>query len=175
MEMFDAVDAQGNLLGYDLMRGQEIPEGVYHKVVQVFTFNQNNQLLITLRHPEKIFGLLWEVTAGSVLKGEDERQGAIRELEEETGLIVDKDDLKLLTRLLDQDCIWYTYYVQITTTDPKIRYQDKETIDHQWIDGQTFMRLFNTGQFPEPMNFRMKQHWDYIKQTLKEAFDFDII
>ncbi len=175
LEIFDAVDDQGNLLGYDLIRGQKIPKGVYHKVIQVFTFNQNNQLLITLRHPDKVFGLLWEVTAGSVLKGEDERSGAVRELEEETGLIVAPDDLKRLYTLLEGDSLWYTYWVKTNVTSADIRYQAKETIDHQWIDGESFMRLFNTGQFPQPMNLRMKQHWDYLKQTLKEAVDFDII
>lgn len=175
MELFDAVDAQGKKLGFDLIRGQQNQVGIYHKVVQIFTFNQNNQLLVTLRHPDKVFGLCWEVTAGSVVKGENETQGAVRELAEETGLSVAQDELKLLYTMLEEDSIWYTYLVKTTVSEPEIQYQEGETIDHRWIDAMTFMSLLNEGAFPLPMKVRMMAHWDQLKQTLKELVDFDII
>lgn len=34
-EVWDAYDVQGNLLGFDLYRGEPIPEGVYHLVVEI--------------------------------------------------------------------------------------------------------------------------------------------
>ena len=175
MELFDAVDQIGNKLGFDLVRGEQIPEGVYHKVVQIFTFNQDNQLLVTLRHPDKIFGLLWEVTAGSVIKGEDELQGAVRELEEETGILVDPSDLKILYTMIEEDSIWFTYMVKKTIDDNQIRYQDGETIDHRWIDASNFLKYLYEGQFPEPMKIRVEEHWELLKEILKVEADFDII
>lgn len=175
MELFDAIDQFGNKLGFDLVRGENIPAGVYHKVVQIFTFNQNNQLLVTLRHPDKIFGLLWEVTAGSVIKGEDELQGAVRELEEETGIIIDPSDLKILYTMIEEDSIWFTYMVKKTIDDSQIRYQDGETIDHRWIDASSFLKYLYEGQFPEPMKIRMQEHWELLKEILKVEADFDII
>lgn len=175
MELFDAVDVYGNKLGFDLIRGETNAEGVYHKVVQIFTFNQHNQLLVTLRHPDKVFGLHWEVTAGSVIKGEDEIQGAIRELEEETGILIDAHQLKPLYTMIENDAIWYTYFVKTSVHASEIRYQEGETIDHQWIDASTFMRYLNEGAFPEPMKARIHEHWDLLKQTLKEQAEFDII
>jgi 8-oxo-dGTP diphosphatase len=175
MELFDAVDRFGNKLGFDLVRGEQIPEGVYHKVVQIFTFNQDNQLLVTLRHPDKIFGLLWEVTAGSVIKGEDELQGAVRELEEETGIVINPQDLKILYTLIEEDSIWSTYLVKTKVDDHQIRYQEGETIDHRWIDASTFLNYLNEGRFPYPMKLRMQEHWELLKQILKVEADFDII
>jgi len=175
MELFDAVDRHGNQLGFEIVRGQKNPEGIYHKVAQVFTFNQDNLLLITLRHPDKVFGSLWEVTAGSVIKGESETQGAVRELEEETGIVISENDLKLIYTIIENDSIWYTYMVKTTVNEAEIRYQEGETVNHRWIDAKTFMSLVSEGSFPYPMIERMKANWDNLKQTLKELVDFDII
>lgn len=56
MEIFDAFDEKGNLLGFDLIREQPIPENVYHKVVGIFSFNSKLELLTTQRHPQKKWG-----------------------------------------------------------------------------------------------------------------------
>ncbi len=174
MELFDAVDVTGNKLGFDLIRGETNAAGVYHKVVQIFTFNQHNQLLVTLRHPDKVFGLLWEVTAGSVIKGEDEIQGAIRELEEETGILVAPHQLKPLYTMIENDAIWYTYFVKSSVSESEIRYQEGETIDHRWIDASEFMRLFREGDFPPPMKVRLEEHWDILKKIWRDQIGFDL-
>lgn len=172
MELFDAVDVNGVKLGFDIVRGDKHPKGVYHKVVQVFTFNQNGQLLVTLRHPDKIFGLFWEITAGSVLKGETELQGAVRELEEETGITVAQNELHLLHTLTETDALWYVYWVKTTVNEDEIRYQEGETIDHRWIDALEFLRLLDEGAFPPPMKERLLEHWDNVRQTLKDKVGF---
>jgi len=174
MELFDAVDVQGNKLGFDLIRGEIHPQGAYHKVVQIFTFNQDHQLLVTLRHPDKVFGLYWEVTAGSVIKGETELQGAVRELEEETGIEVDQKDLRLLYTMIENDALWYTYWVQTTVNESEIRYQEGETVDHKWIDAKTFLAMVQDDAFPPPMKVRLEEHWGLLKRTLKEQADFEI-
>lgn len=175
MELFDAVDIQGHKLGFDLVRGETNAEGIYHKVVQIFTFNQHNRLLVTLRHPDKVFGLHWEVTAGSVIKGEDEIQGAIRELEEETGILIQAHQLNPLYTMIEKDAIWYTYFVKIEIDGTSIRYQEGETIDHKWIDAHEFMRLYHEGAFPSPMKVRMNDHWDLLKQTFAQQLSFTLL
>jgi 8-oxo-dGTP pyrophosphatase MutT (NUDIX family) len=62
--------------------------------------DEKNRLLITQRHPMKHFGYYWEITAGSVIKGEDELSAAVRELVEETGIKVNKEDLMLMKGIL---------------------------------------------------------------------------
>lgn len=69
-EMYDACDQAGNPLGYALVRGDPIPEGVWHLVVEVFSVTAGGRVLVTRRHPDKSWGGYWEYTGGSVLAGE---------------------------------------------------------------------------------------------------------
>ena len=87
-ELWDAYDREGNLLGFDLVRGEPLPEGAYHLVAEVLAVANDGRVLLTRRHPDKRWGGLWEYTGGSVLKGETPVQGALRELREETGIAV---------------------------------------------------------------------------------------
>ena len=84
-ELWDAVDREGRPLGFDLVRGEPVPEGAYHLVVEIYAVTHDGRVLVTQRHPDKPWGLHWEVTGGSVVKGESPLAGARRELREETG------------------------------------------------------------------------------------------
>ena len=92
-ELWDAYDRAGDLLGFDLVRGEPIPAGAFHLVAEVYAVTTDGQVLVTRRHPKKPFGGLWEVTGGSVLKGEGPVEGALRELREETGIAVSPVEL----------------------------------------------------------------------------------
>ena len=85
IELFDMYDVNRNPLGHTHPRGVPIKQGEYHIVVQVCVLDRQGRLLMTKRHPGKIDGNMWEVTAGSALAGEDSVTGAMRELREETG------------------------------------------------------------------------------------------
>lgn len=43
-------------------RGNKIPDNYYHIVVEIWTIINNKEILLTQRHPDKPFGLLWECT-----------------------------------------------------------------------------------------------------------------
>ena len=42
-ELWDAYDKEGNKLGFDLVRGEPIPDGVYNLVVQVFAVSADGK------------------------------------------------------------------------------------------------------------------------------------
>ena len=96
MELWDLVDGSRNLLGKLHTRGEETRDGEYHIVVEIFTINVDGRILLTQRDALKTYPLLWESTGGSVTAGETSLQGAIRELEEETGLLVKPQDLQCI-------------------------------------------------------------------------------
>ena len=89
-ELWDAYDENEKLLGFDLKRSQakSLPDGVYHVIVNVYTMTKDGKLLTTERSRNKTYPLKWEVTGGSILKGETAAEGAVRELFEETGIKV---------------------------------------------------------------------------------------
>lgn len=132
-EIFDAYDEFGNKLGIDLTRGNKVPKGLYHFVVEIYTLNQNFECLVTLRDDKKYYPHFWEITAGAVLKGETPIEAAKRELFEETGLDVSKDHLKELFVEKHESCFIYGFIHQVNALNQAIQLQPDETIDYLWV------------------------------------------
>jgi len=85
-EYWDIYDADRNLTGRIHRRGDPLLPGDYHLVVHVWICS-GDQYFITRRAPEKeVAPLIWEVTGGSALAGEDSLAAALREAREETGI-----------------------------------------------------------------------------------------
>lgn len=164
MEIFDAYDKNGIALGYELIRGENIPIGVYHKIVQIYTMDEKNRLLITQRHPMKHFGYYWEITAGSVIKGEDELSAAVRELDEETGIKVNKNDLIFIKSYLGQNSIWFSYIHKVNMNNQSIQLAENETIDYRFISVDEFNHMIQTKQFPRPTLDYFKLYKDEFYQ-----------
>ena len=88
MERWDAYDADFHRVeGKSLVRGEPIPDGLYHIVCDVLVRHTDGSYLLMLRDPRKHSGGMWEASAGgSALQGEAPMACAVRELREETGL-----------------------------------------------------------------------------------------
>ena len=87
MEIWDLYDENKNVTGKYCVRGDEIPDDYYHLVVHVWIKNDKGEYLISQRSANRPkFPLMWECVGGSVLKGENSLQGAIRETKEEIGI-----------------------------------------------------------------------------------------
>ena len=51
-ELWDAYDKERNVTGKILVRGEEIPDGLYHLVVHIWIKNKDNLFLISRRSPD---------------------------------------------------------------------------------------------------------------------------
>lgn len=98
MEIWDGYCRDGSPAGVELVRGEAVPEGLYHLVCEIIVEHRDGSILAMQRDPHKPnHPGAWETTAGgSALKGEDPLTCARRELYEETGLRV--ESLELLGR-----------------------------------------------------------------------------
>lgn len=97
MEIWDLYSADREKIGKDHIRGEELPDNCYHLVVHVWIKNGRGQYLISQRSADRFtFPLMWECVGGSVLKGENSLQGAVREVKEEVGLDLNLSDGKLI-------------------------------------------------------------------------------
>lgn len=116
MEIWDLVDEERRSLGKQHIRGNDTLPGEYHIVVEVWTFDPEGKLLLTQRDRTKTHPLLWERTGGSVTAGESSLLGAVRELEEETGLKAKPAQLHKLGELKRGNYFLDSYVWQ--TNDP---------------------------------------------------------
>ena len=96
-ELWDLLDEDGMPVGATHVRGEAMPHGAYHRVVEIFTLNSKGEMLVTKRSPEKKpYPNMWEITGGAVVAGEDSLDAARRELREETGIVTQIGELELL-------------------------------------------------------------------------------
>ena len=106
MEYWDAFDENlFKIPDVTLVRGEPIPEGMYHLVCDVLVKHADETYLLMQRAPEKTFGGMWEATAGgAAIKGETTLGCAIRELQKETGIL--SSDLRHLGTIIKDSTIY---------------------------------------------------------------------
>lgn len=140
MELWDGYRKDGTLAGIDLVRGEPVPEGLYHLVCEIIVEHQDGSILAMQRDTSKPnHPGAWETTAGgSALKGEDALTCAKRELYEETGILA--SELALLGREVSDPAhsIFYMYRAELTGEKPEITLQPGETVDCRWISQEEF-------------------------------------
>ena len=146
-ELWDMYDVERKPLGHTHVRGTPIKPGEYHIVVQICVLDAKGRLLMTKRHPDKVLGNFWEVTAGSALAGEDSLTGAVRELYEETGLCVEREQMKMLYAYTGEDYFFDCYIVRLNAegSEMKLTMQEGETVDFIWADEETQERMEKDG------------------------------
>lgn len=169
-EIWDAYDRYGNKLGFDLYRDEPIPEGIYHIVVEIYVITENNEVLITQRHSNKPWALKWEITGGSILKGETPEQGAIRELKEETGIEAAESDLNFIYSYICKDVpsIYKCFVVFIDKEKTKIHLQDGETIDYRYLSYGEFKQFIQTEDYVDWIRERFYAHENLFNAIIYE-------
>lgn len=143
MELWDAYDAEFNKIKEKtLIRGEAIPEGLYHLVCEILVKHNDGRYLLMQRDLNKHYGGLWEATAGgSALIGESPLECALRELREETGIIA--TDLMEVGRVISKET--QSIYVEfLCTTDWKkeeITLQEGETSNFKWVSRDELVNM----------------------------------
>lgn len=142
-ELWDAYDNNFNRMnGIALIRGEPIPDGMYHLVCEIIVKHIDGTYLLMQRDFRKHLGGMWEVTAGgSALRGENPLMGAIRELKEETGLVA--KDIKEIKRIVhDVHHSLYVEYLCVTDCEKdSIILQEGETVDYKWVDRDILLEM----------------------------------
>ena len=136
MEKWDAYDSKLNKIeGVTLIRGEQVPEGYFHLCSEIIVRHTDGSYLIMQRDKRRHLGGMWEATAGgSALQGEDPLTCAMRELQEETGIV--SDELTEIGRVLHHGHkTYYVDYLCVTDVDKdSIVLQEGETIAFKWIN-----------------------------------------
>ena len=160
-EIWDLYDENRKLLGKDHVRGEQLPIDGYHLVVHVWIRNAKGEYLIAQRSVNRpTFPMVWECVDGSVVKGEDSLQGALREVKEEVGvdLLPEKGQVilsdikkiefgKVVNKIVDVWLFEYDGEVDLSnaTTD--------EVAQVAWMNREQIKELFEHNMFVETLEY----------------------
>lgn len=146
-ETWDLYDKDLNFVKPFVRGSGFIPRGLYHKAVEIIPTDMKGYLLLTRRSLlKRIGGGCLEFPAGSVISGETEKDAAIRELREETGLQATK--LFFLRRVATDGIIRYIYLACIPElTEQDINYDPHEVMGYQFVSFDRWMDLLTTGEY----------------------------
>lgn len=175
MEMWDLVDKYRQPLNKIHNREDEIVVGEYHAVVDIWTVNNNKEILVTLRDPNKDkYPNLWENTCGSVLSGESSIEGAKRELFEETGISVKEDDLYFLGTKQEKTAFVDSYIIRKNIGISELTMQEGETVSAKWITLEELDEMIKRGEVALPVSKRLDFfRKEFEKFLLEEDNDWE--
>ncbi len=146
MEIWDGYLKDGSLAGIDLVRGEPIPEGLYHLVCDILVRHADGDYLLMQRDFSKPnFGGYFEATAGgSALKGEDKITCAKRELLEETGIVA--GSLEEIGKFLFHNTIYFQFLCRTDCDKASVALQEGETISYKWLTEKEFIAFVNSDE-----------------------------
>ena len=165
MELWDAYTKNFELAGFDLVRGEKIPQNYYHLVCEAVIQHIDGEYLLMKRSYEKEFYPgKWEIGAGgSALKGEDKLSAIKREIYEETG-ILDGELKEIYNIVWDKHQSIYFGYLLITSCDKdSIKLQEGETIDYKWISKEALIDFYDSEECSPTLKERLVEFIDTIR------------
>ena len=143
MEIWDVYNARFEKIENTiLVRGEEIPDGLFHLVCDILVKHIDGTYLLMQRDLKKHFGGMWEATAGgSALSGETPLECAKRELREETGITA--SELTEVGCLVNHEAhSIYVEFLCITNWDKNnISLQEGETIAFKWVSRDELVNM----------------------------------
>ena len=146
-ELWDVLDENRHLTGRKHPRGVPLPEGEYHLVVLVLLQNDNGEILITRRAPNKGYPNMWEVTGGSALAGDDSLRAALREAREETGISLDPSNGRVVATEQWSDSFCDIWLFRQPFDVSAVTLQEGETTAAMAMSCEEIMRMEREGEF----------------------------
>ena len=159
MEIWDAYDREGKKTGQTLVRGERLPQGVYHLVSCVVVRHTDGDFLILRRSAQKENwpNILEIGVGGCALQGEDALTCAIRELYEETG--IKAHTLTPTGRYTDHSAhtIYEGYLCVTDIPKDRIRLLPEENSAYYWYTTQEFLEFFRSDRCLDRFKRRLKE------------------
>lgn len=143
-ELWDLYDAQGNLTGRTMTRGEEVPSGMYHLAVHIWPMNSKGEFLVQRRSPTVQWKPnLWAVTGGSAISGENALSAARRELREEIGYAAAESDMHQIACLRRTNSFCCVFVVQTDWPVESFTLQKEEVSAVQWCDRSKLLQMLS--------------------------------
>ncbi|MDD7363089.1 MAG: NUDIX domain-containing protein [Peptoniphilus sp.] len=135
-ELWDLYDKDNEPTGEVLYRGERIPKGSYHRVVEAWVRTPDGRYILQQRSAKKKnYPGFWSCTAcGSVLSGEEPEHAMIREMYEEMGICLEASDLYLERIITEFPAHYYIYRIEKDVSEDDIVLDPEEVEDFVFLD-----------------------------------------
>ena len=151
MEYWDLYDEKRKKLDKTIMKTNDMKNGEYHIVVNIWIMNSENLLLIIQRHPEKTWPLKWECIGGALISGEDSITGALREVEEEIGVKLNKNNGKLIYSRKRKTDFKDTYIFKENINIKDTKLEDNAVVNIKWVTKDELTIMVKNNEIAEPI------------------------
>ncbi len=173
MERIDIYDKAGNRTGRVVERGSgyELSKDEYKLAVGMWIVDGENRIFLTRRSMEKSYAPgKWENPAGHVQAGEIPVDAVIRELLEETGIRVEKEQIVMLGASRFWPYLGRDYGVRMHVDVKDVKFQKGETDGAKWVTFEEFVSMAKAGDFPPSLTDHMKDYKaDFLKFVGQEG------
>ena len=161
-EIWDLYDASGRRTGKTMVRGEEVPAGMYHLGVHIWPINSRGEFLVQRRSMTVQWKPgLWAVTGGSAVAGEDALTAVRRELFEELGYCAQEHEIKRIACLRRSNSFCNVFTIRLDCPAEEFVLQKEEVSEVKWCSSERLLRmvsdnlLYNYGD----AYFRMLLHY----------------
>lgn len=147
-EIWDLYDANGRKTGRTMVRGEEVPAGLYHLGVHIWPVNAKGEFLVQKRAMTVQWKPgLWAVTGGSAVAGEDALTAAHRELREELGIEAGADELRQIACMRRTNSFCHVFMIRLDVPAADFTLQKEEVSAVRWCSAEALMRMVSDNQF----------------------------
>lgn len=159
MEKIDLYSKNKEKLGKTFVRKQDkLLEDEYYLLEQAWILNSENKILLTRRSLNKSYGGMWEATTGHVKSGETDLEGIQREVYEELGLNIEKNEFKFIKSHIRNQTILDVWVVRKNINLEDLKLKDDEVIGAKFVSISEFKEMLNeTDEFEETQSSGMKR------------------
>jgi isopentenyldiphosphate isomerase len=172
MEIWDLYDQNRKKLNQTMVRGDVIPEGCFHLVVESIIINRSKQVLIQKRHPEKKgYPGYWEFSCGgSATTGDSSLEAMKREIKEEIGIDLNEANVQdVLFNTFNQSHYDF-YFITQDIDQADIIMQPEEVVDCKWVTFEEVMQLLKEEKFVPYHNYG-RSHFTYLEGKINEDYN----
>lgn len=164
-EYIDLYDDNKNNTGIVIPRSKEkdLPEGHHILVSALIVKNKDNKIMMQLT--SKLKGNILSLPSGHVLHNENSRDTIVREMFEEQGLSIDKNNIILVEeRLANRIAFFDIYYLEADYKQEDMVLQKEEVSDVLWMSPQDIFLAYEHGKV-------RKSSVDSIRNFLNSKFN----
>ena len=147
MEYLDLYDVNKKLTGEKIVRGKgkpQVPENNYINIVIIFMQNSEGKFLFQITSKEK--GNEIATTGGHVKSGQTSYEAILAEVDEELGLDISKEDVKMIDSYIFGVAFMDVYYLNKDINISDLKLQDDEVESVEWFTIDRIKELINEGK-----------------------------